>query len=153
MEQEFLAIASVPVQRWDAGYTPAEALRIGTIFPSLNKPFYAAEEPAAQDACHTKTDGTADQSARQREELLLQVQEISFVVDDARLYLDTHPQDADGLALLTQALGKRKELLSAFAQAFYPLTMDCMAELYQANPGSGCYCWPKGPMPWEGACV
>lgn len=35
-----LAIASVPVQQWEQPYNPGQALTHGTIFPSLDKPFY-----------------------------------------------------------------------------------------------------------------
>ena len=36
-----LAIASVPVQSWEIPYEPDRALKEGTIFPSLNLPFFA----------------------------------------------------------------------------------------------------------------
>lgn len=35
-----LAIATVPMQPWEQPYDPAAALKNGTIFPSLNLPFY-----------------------------------------------------------------------------------------------------------------
>lgn len=44
MNQEHLAIASVPIQEWTKIYEPEEALFIGTIFSELDKPFFAAEE-------------------------------------------------------------------------------------------------------------
>ena len=96
-----------------------------------------------------------DPSSRQqgRECLMLQVMEIGFMMDDIRLYMDTHPEDKDGLQLLKQVIQRRKQLMKDFAEEYYPLTMDCMAELYEKNPQSDCYCWKKGPMPWEGACV
>ena len=96
-----------------------------------------------------------EQPSRQqgRECLMLQVMEISFMMDDIRLYMDTHPEDKDGLQLLKQVIQRRKQLMKDFAEEYYPLTMDCMAELYEKNPESDCYCWQKGPMPWEGACV
>lgn len=39
-----LAMASVPVQSWETLYAPDVALMKGTIFPSLDLPFYAADE-------------------------------------------------------------------------------------------------------------
>ena len=74
-------------------------------------------------------------------------------MDDLRLYMDTHPQDQEGLRALKGALKKRQELLRDFALAFYQLTMDCMTSIMEQNPESTCYGWSKGPMPWEGACV
>lgn len=35
-----LAIASVPMQKWEEPYPPEDALREGTAFPSLNLPFF-----------------------------------------------------------------------------------------------------------------
>lgn len=37
----YLAIATVPMQSWEQPYDPQTALKNGTIFPSLNLPFYA----------------------------------------------------------------------------------------------------------------
>lgn len=37
-----LGIATVPFQPWEQPYDPEAALRHGTIFPSLDLPFYAA---------------------------------------------------------------------------------------------------------------
>lgn len=37
-----LAVASVPIQSWEIPYEPDRALKEGTIFPSLNLPFFAA---------------------------------------------------------------------------------------------------------------
>lgn len=73
-------------------------------------------------------------------------------MDDLRLYLDTHPEDQDALVMLKEIMGRRKQQLSEFALRFYPLTMDCMAEIYEREPSSSCYCWQKGAAPWEGVC-
>lgn len=39
-ESVCLAIATVPMQSWEQPYDPETALKIGTIFPCLNLPFY-----------------------------------------------------------------------------------------------------------------
>lgn len=39
-----LAIASVPIQKWENLYSPEDALREGTAFPSLNLPFFITEK-------------------------------------------------------------------------------------------------------------
>ena len=44
MEQQHLAIASVPMQNWETLYDWDQALATGTIFPGLNKPFFVLEE-------------------------------------------------------------------------------------------------------------
>lgn len=142
MNETHLAIASVPMQEWSQVLDKQEALSVGTIFPELDKPFYCGEK--------TKS---AKQDLNPREKMLQEIQEVSFVLDDLRLFMDTHPQDKNGLELMKTMLKKRKELLITFALQFYPLTMDCMADIYEAYPTSECYCWQEGPMPWEGACV
>ena len=148
--QENLAIASVPMQEWGALYGAEEALRVGTIFQDLNKPFFAAPSDGT-DGCSCGCG--AGKAAQERERMMAKIQETSFALDDVRLYLDTHPDDRQGLAFFKKVLAERKTLLLAYAQQFYPLTVDCIADLYEKNPASDCYCWQKGPMPWEGACV
>lgn len=142
MNQEHLAIASVPIQEWTKIYEPEEALFIGTIFSELDKPFFAAEEKK-QTQCELS----------EEEKFLKKIQEVSFVLDDIRLFMDTHPENKNGLELLKNMLEQRKQLLKEFALKFYPLTVDCMMDIYMENPASDCYCWQRGPIPWEGVCV
>lgn len=144
MNQEHLAIASVPVQNLNTTLSPEEAMAAGTVFPELNLPFFADSTPDTP-AISAETEG--------REAMMKKIQEISFFLDDMRLFMDTHPENESGLELLKSTLKTRKELLAKFAAEYYPLTMDCMAGIYQENPSSSCYCWQEGPMPWEGACV
>lgn len=153
MNQEHLAIASVPVQNLNTTLSQEQALVTGTVFPELNKPFFVTEEmtEAIQES-EPKQQGKPKEAV-EREEMMKKIQEVSFFVDDMRLFMDTHPENQNGLELLKNAVKDRKELLKKFAFQFYPLTMDCMADIYQENPASECYCWKEGPMPWEGACV
>ena len=87
-----------------------------------------------------------------RDQLLMRVYETGFALDDILLYLDTHPQDPDGLQMVKQMARERKKLLGQFAGKCYPLTFDCMADLYGESPDTDCYCWEKGPVPWEAVC-
>lgn len=152
MEIQHLAMASVPIQTWGQIYDNQTALKKGTIFQELDMPFFAADDGAAGGCCCQASD-TADPQQQAREEKMLRIYQVCFAVDDLRLYLDTHPQDMQALDSLKSMLAQRKQLLKEFAQNFFPLTMDCMAELYQEGAGESCYCWQEGPMPWEGACV
>lgn len=43
VSQEALAMAYVPIQQFHTVYDLDEALRVGTIFPELNKPFYGSK--------------------------------------------------------------------------------------------------------------
>lgn len=149
MQNAHLAIASVPVQSWGSLYDQDAALKNGTVFQDLDLPFFAAEQvPGPLSA----PEPALNPEEQKRHEKMLEIQKVSFMMDDLRLYLDTHPDDQDALSLLKHVLGKRKLLLAQFASEFYPLTMDCMEEIYEREPASACYCWQKGPVPWEGAC-
>lgn len=170
-ENEHLAIASVPIQQWGQVYDEKEALKNGTVFPALNKPFFVTEQGPSgnhpgmesrgtnpnslrRESKSASPEGALDpETAKKRQDMLLAIQQVSFTVDDVRLYMDTHPADMQGLTLLKKMIQRRKELLKEYAFQFEPLTMDCMADIYAEYPDSGCYCWQKGPSPWEGACV
>lgn len=151
IKKEELAIAFVPCQSWGELYDKDQALKAGTIFKELDKPFYAAEQiPAVQEPLAEEASKSPQQ--KERESLMLELQKVSFVLDDLRLYLDTHPEEPEGLAVFKKALEKRKELKRDFAMKFYPLTPDCMADSSQ-QPLTTDFCWQKGPAPWEGGCI
>ena len=84
-------------------YNQCEALSVGTIFPELNMPFFAADSVGAGGQ-HSALKGCADIPARagensegqQQKAMMRQIQEVSFVADDVRLYMDTHPEDQKG---------------------------------------------------------
>ncbi len=129
-----LAIATVPVQTWNEVFDEQQAFKNGTIFPELNKPFYVTEEE--------KTAPVPEPEEGTQEGMLRNIQKTSFMLDDLRLYMDTHPEDKEGFKLLTSLLTKRKSLLKDFAGKFYPLTFDCME-------GANNYSWTEGKIPWE----
>ena len=121
-EKKPLAIASVPVQSWGELYGLEEGFRRGTIFPELDMPFYAAEPEQGEGSysCRrTSEDGSA--------ELMEEIGQISFLLDDLVLYLDTHPEDETALGIYQENSRRRRELKETFAKRFYPLTRDCMA--------------------------
>ena len=113
-------------------------------------PFFAAGQIRA--SLTSSEDALKSPEEQKCNERLMEIQKVSFVMDDLRLYLDTHPDDLDALAMLKRVLGQRKQMLSDFATEFYPLTMDCMEGIYERDPSSTCYCWQEGPIPWEGVC-
>ena len=141
---EHLAIASVPVQKWNQIYDEEQSLEHGTIFPELNKPFYVT----VQEEMKIPWKSTGD--VKSKDGMLLQIQKTGFMIDDLCLYMDTHPDDTEGLKCLKSAIKKKKKLMCDFALQFYPLTAVCMADIYEKYPDSKCYCWQEGPAPWEG---
>lgn len=146
MPEEHLAIASVPKQTWGAVYDDREALRVGTIFKDLDKPFFAAET--------LRDTGNANDMLKpgkqlEREKLLTRILEVSFALDDLTLYLDTHEKDADANKMFLEKTKEREQLKKQFAMEFYPLTRDCV--VYGKEDGS--FLHVEGPCPWEGVCV
>ncbi|MGI6069804.1 MAG: spore coat protein CotJB [Blautia sp.] len=138
MNTVHLAITSTPIQTWENLYDFEDALKIGTIFPGLNKPFYAADGQMtpAPDGAAAKTGPQEERERLQRE-----IAKVSFALDDLVLYLDTHPTEEQAITLRQDLITKRKQLLGEFDRQFYPLTKDCIG------------LWTEGPMPWEGACI
>ena len=70
------------------------------------------------------------------------VDEWSFLADDLKLYLDTHPDDAHALAALKNALAERRAAVAAFEREHGALTHDGL--LSQQN-----YDWVDRPFPFE----
>ncbi len=110
MQDQHLAIASVPAQPWNGQlYDWDQAIKIGTIFPELNLPFFAAESlpgqipPMAGNGNVVKTS-----EQEEREHLLARLNAISFALDDVVLFLDTHPQEIQAAQLRTKLLEERK---------------------------------------------
>lgn len=91
-----------------------------------------------------------------RAQLLKQIQEISFTVNDLTLYLDTHPLDTDALDAFAQARAQRKELMDQYARQFEPLTVDCVNPDTNNETNTHCkyqgqkhFTWSDGPLPWD----
>lgn len=147
--QEVLAIASVPCQKWDKIYDLETALKEGTVFPELNRPFFKADKTGAalNNESGQKDALTKDCAQQEKESLMQQIYEVSFAVNDLTLYLDTHEDDNEALTCFQNYLKKRAELLQEFGQKFYPLTQACMAG---CKVDAGIFCWIGGPVPWEG---
>lgn len=91
-----------------------------------------------------------------RNQLLQQINEASFVVNDLNLYLDTHPLDQEALDAFGQAMNQRKQLLESYAKEYEPLTMNCVCpdtnnktETKTKYPGKRHFTWSDGPLPWD----
>ena len=77
-----------------------------------------------------------------RRALFREIGAVSFVLDELRLYLDTHPDCADALSLFEQCAERRQELMDRYTEAFGPL------DSYGFAPDQG-WRWNEGPGPWE----
>lgn len=122
MDNLCLAIPYIPVQKWSEIYDFATALEEGTVFPELNKPFFAAPERS----------NTTLSKANVPQLLFSQV---CFALDDVLLYLDTHPGDMKAKELYETCLKKKKDLMSE-----NECGCACISH----------YEWEQKPLVWEG---
>ena len=91
-----------------------------------------------------------------RNALLKKIGEISFTLDDLRLFLDTHPLDDNAIQLYQENITQRKQLLKQYADEFEPLTTDCIclesngsSNTCTKYPGQKHWTWNDGPVPWD----
>ena len=83
-----------------------------------------------------------------RKELLERINEASFAVDEAKLFLDTHPCDEEAMGYFMKYVQIRKELMREYAEKYGPLTIDD-AEYSECDQWK----WINEPWPWqEGGC-
>ena len=77
-----------------------------------------------------------------REQALFYVQQMGFMTDDIRLFLNTHPDCGEALCALKYYMGAERELKENYEKRFGPLTLEGVEK-------HGCYSWTDGPWPWE----
>lgn len=148
MSDNCLAMLTVPVQQWGELYQDQEALKTGTIFKELDKPFFATEEK--KDLMQAKQSENPILQETEQERLLCKIDQVSFVLDDLTLYLDTHGSDPEARKLFRQKSEERKNYLLRFTKDFGSLNRDCLPgteeEAWQP------FEWQKAPIVWEGVC-
>lgn len=103
------------MQSFHQVYPAQTALRNGTLFPELHKPMSCAPAPT----------GCAEATARQ---------EASFAAWEVRLYLNTHPGDANARMLFERLCQQAQQ--PNYACAFVPC-------------GQSAWKWIDDPWPWE----
>lgn len=81
-----------------------------------------------------------------KKEYLHQVDMVGFMLDDAILYLDTHPCDADAMRYYQEAREKYRAAVEEYTAQVGPLFM------YDVPCGST-FSWVDDPWPWEGGCA
>lgn len=75
-------------------------------------------------------------------DLMRQVMETGFALDDIALYLDTHKDDANAMEYFRYMNRANKEAADAYQSMYGPL------ERNQVNSDS--WNWTDSPWPWEG---
>ncbi len=114
-----VGMVNVQRQEIDDVFESESALRAGTLFPELHKPM--------NGYCpYDKNCGTCKQQA-------------AFAAWEMRLYLNTHPNDKEALALFCKLCNEAEE--ENYATTF--LTDECCTNVWN---------WVKNPWPWEYDC-
>ncbi len=66
-----------------------------------------------------------------------------FALDEARLFLDTHPTDHQALEFYRRKAALYRQALEAYEEKFGPIRPENGAI-------DGHWGWAEGPWPWEG---
>ena len=121
-----LAVPFVPFQQQNPQvYTAGKGFVRGTLFPGLDLPF--------QNQIN-QNEKTATLSS--------QLQAMSFAIDELGLYLDTHRDDADAVALFNQYVERYADTMQKYEAQYGSLTQrDSALE--------GTYTWIDDPWPWD----
>lgn len=60
-----------------------------------------------------------------REDLMLEIQQVSFAMDELRLFIDTHPDNKEAIGLFNDYSAKRRELLERYNNDVAPMSGYC----------------------------
>ena len=80
-----------------------------------------------------------------REKLFACIEATSFVCDELRLFLDTHPTDRAALDYWTKVSKVRNEAVHEYTKCYGPI------ESYHVEVDNR-WTWVDEPWPWEGRC-
>ena len=120
-----LAFPYIPVQSRNAErYSQMDALAAGTLFPGLNLPFFRA----------VKSRMNCDNTA------LCELMALGFAINELGLYLDTHQDDQEALALYIDYVKLFKEGRQRYEAAYGPIQQSAVTD-------AG-YTWLNDPWPW-----
>lgn len=78
-----------------------------------------------------------------KKELMMEIYKYGFVVDDLKLYLDTHTEDQSAIECFNEARNNYLEAVKNYTKMYGPLLIS----MYDADCK---WTWNMGPMPWEG---
>ena len=78
----------------------------------------------------------------ERTALLKKLNAYAFAAYDWNLYLDTHPDDKDAIAMFHKMVNKANELKKEFEAKYGPLTAEAAMDMQRWN-------WLDDPWPWE----
>ena len=78
----------------------------------------------------------------ERERALRKVQQLGFMTDDIRLFLNTHPDCCEALRALKYYIAAEREAREDYEKCYGPLTLE-------GTEACGEYEWINHAWPWE----
>lgn len=121
-----LALAYTPLQpAAQPAYDDAMALARGTLFPGLDLPFMNLVNKPAELSTP-----------------LAELMALDFVVQELKLYLDTHADDREAFETLQTCLRLSAEGRARYTALYGPVTIQDMAD-------AASYDWIRAPWPWQ----
>lgn len=78
----------------------------------------------------------------ERAELMRKLNAYAFAAYDWNLYLDTHPNDTEAIAMFHKMANKANMLKQEYEAKFGPLTAEASQDMERWN-------WLDDPWPWE----
>ena len=121
-----MAFPYIPMQvNTDNRYTQDQALAAGTLFPGLNLPFFRA----------VKSKMNCSNTA------LCELMALGFTINELGLYLDTHKDDKEALALYLDYVKLAREGRQRYEALYGPLQ--------QTDVTAAGYTWVNDPWPWD----
>lgn len=100
---------------------------------------------SARESCERRESREAEIPTGSRKALLCFINEVSFAVYEALLYLDTHPTDQEAMQFFREHNQLRNRALREFNRLYGPLTIETAND-----EESKCWEWMNQPWPWEG---
>lgn len=77
--------------------------------------------------------------------LMRKINEASFAMDEARLFLDTHKNCSEALKYYKNMCAVREKLVDEYTASYGPISSyDCFC--------GNDWTWVEQPWPWEGEC-
>lgn len=77
-----------------------------------------------------------------QEEMLRRIQILDFAIQEAALFLNSHPADQQAMAYYRQVQQESMKMTAAYEKQFGPLTnKSAQGKVWE---------YSKGPWPWEG---
>ena len=74
--------------------------------------------------------------------LMMKITELSFAMDDLRLFLDTHPDCREALVYYDEIQRQRRNAVDEYEAKFGPLG-------FYGNVDCSEWKWANGPWPWQ----